>query len=95
MERAARKRKRAVKEEIEEEVPPPQPTEQEVDEFFTILRRMRVAVKYFKNGGASYNSNAAESAPGPAVLAEVAEGGGRAERRGFDLNSVPDAESNS
>ncbi|KAI8528693.1 hypothetical protein RHMOL_Rhmol12G0167600 [Rhododendron molle] len=27
------------------------PTDEEVDEFFAILRRMQVAVKYFKKGG--------------------------------------------
>ncbi|KZV16016.1 hypothetical protein F511_14382 [Dorcoceras hygrometricum] len=86
---AERKRKRAVKEEEEEPPPPPQPTEEEVDEFFAILKRMRVAVKYFKNVGAS-SSNVSP------VLAAAGEAGGRkAERRGLDLNSVPDSESNS
>ncbi|KAK4436943.1 hypothetical protein Salat_0028200 [Sesamum alatum] len=68
------------------------PTEEEVEEFFAILRRMRVAVKYFKkdasnskDGGYRAQNQTAEAA---------ADGGKRpvAENSGLDLNAVPEAE---
>ncbi|XP_058192195.1 protein NIM1-INTERACTING 2-like [Rhododendron vialii] len=85
------------------------PTDEEVDEFFAILRRMQVAVKYFKKGGR--NAAAGRKWTGrwateleAEVLAGV-NGGKAAEERSacgvqkkngaLDLNAVPEAESNS
>ncbi|XP_052175886.1 uncharacterized protein LOC127790411 [Diospyros lotus] len=68
------------------------PTEEEVDEFFAILRRMHEAVTYFKNGksgGASLlGSLEAE------VLSDVNEvkAAEEAEMGVFDLNVAPAAE---
>ncbi|KAG5522606.1 hypothetical protein RHGRI_034682 [Rhododendron griersonianum] len=84
------------------------PTDEEVDEFFAILRRMQVAVKYFKKGGG--NAAAGRKWTGrwateleAEVLAGV-NGGKAAEERSacgvqqkkngaLDLNAVPEAES--
>lgn len=56
------KKKEAVEEVEEDEVAvaaaaaEPQPSDEEVEEFYTILRRMRVAIEYFEKSG-SYNGN--------------------------------------
>ncbi|TKY44701.1 hypothetical protein E2542_SST30979 [Spatholobus suberectus] len=74
------------------------PTEEEVEEFFAILRRMRVAVKYFddKSGGREWR----EALETPAVAVDHghdgAEDDGKPEKKGgegivnggFDLNAV-------
>ncbi|KAL8132607.1 hypothetical protein AgCh_008186 [Apium graveolens] len=77
----------------------PQPTEEEVDEFFTILNRMRVTVKYFKNNRSS-NTNTEGDIIIPTVeLPELHEAkvDVKAGEDNFvlDLNSMPDGESNS
>lgn len=86
----------------------PQPSEEEVEEFFTILRRMNVAVKYFEktgtsisdvNGGVdglSNNLKAFEKA-GTTVVDSVKideeKSLGIGNGRGLDLNAIPEAES--
>ncbi|KAI3463856.1 hypothetical protein Pfo_020519 [Paulownia fortunei] len=65
------------------EVSPP-PSEEEVDEFFAILRRMRVAVKYFEKRSSNCEG-------GDGGLQAAADGGG--ERAALDLNAVPEPES--
>lgn len=109
-----KKRKRAEddgrRKEMREAEAEAMPTDEEVDEFFAILRRMQVAVKYFKKGGG--NAAAGRKWTGRAwateleaeVLAGV-NGGKAAEERSacgvqkkngaLDLNAVPEAESNS
>ncbi|KAL2242985.1 uncharacterized protein LOC105158035 [Sesamum indicum] len=83
---------RTKQEEQAEEVVEPPPTEEEVEEFFAILRRMRVAVKYFKKD-ASNSKDGGDRAQNQAV--DGAELGGKrvAENIGLDLNAVPAAES--
>ncbi|XAR51284.1 hypothetical protein NMG60_11005878 [Bertholletia excelsa] len=70
----------------------PTATDEEVDEFFTILRRIQVAVKYFSksNGDAKgdCNRDGREKLPDRDV-----EGEGVRENGAFDLNAMPDAES--
>ncbi|KAE9463952.1 hypothetical protein C3L33_04197, partial [Rhododendron williamsianum] len=61
------------------------PTDEEVDEFFAILRRMQVAVKYFKKGG---GNAAAGQERSPCGVQQKKNGA-------LDLNAVPEAESNS
>nr|KYP69683.1 hypothetical protein KK1_008883 [Cajanus cajan] len=76
------------------------PTEEEVEEFFAILRRMRVAVKYFddKRGGREWRE-ALETAELPVDHAVAGEGEDhyhKAEKKGgegivnegFDLNAA-------
>ncbi|KAH6799144.1 hypothetical protein C2S51_035628 [Perilla frutescens var. frutescens] len=70
----------------------PPPTEEEVEEFFAILRRMRVAVKYFeKEAFDSTKSGAYET---QSSAAAEADGGGGKVKGGLelDLNAVPEAE---
>ncbi|KAI3454903.1 hypothetical protein Pfo_011566 [Paulownia fortunei] len=75
----------------------PSPTEEEVEEFFAILRRMRVAVKYFEKS--AFNSKGVGDGPqDPTAVAAAADGvkvGGKrvVENSGLDLNAVPEAES--
>lgn len=69
----------------------PPPTEEEVDEFFAILRRMRVAVKYFQKEALNGKSGGNEPQSSTAVEAAVEDGGKRV--AGLDLNAVPEAES--
>ncbi|EYU19012.1 hypothetical protein ABFS82_09G055200 [Erythranthe guttata] len=82
----------------------PSPMDEEVDEFFAILRRMRVAAKYFQNRD-DFNSNAGGGGgDGPQDLTTAVEaaavdgsyckeaGGGIkrvVEDCGLDLNRVP------
>ncbi|PHU24329.1 hypothetical protein BC332_09436 [Capsicum chinense] len=56
--------------------PLPAPSEAEVDEFFAILRRMNVAVKYLQKN---------------AQIDDVAEAGGQ-KRVDLDLNTLPESE---
>ncbi|KAL7223254.1 hypothetical protein ACSBR1_024836 [Camellia fascicularis] len=82
------------------------PTEEEVEEFFAILRRMHVAVKYFENSGGD-GVRKVKGRWGEALEAEViaaADGvkaaeesvvNGVRENGVLDLNAVPEAESNS
>lgn len=69
----------------------PPPTEEEVDEFFAILRRMRVAVKYFQKEALNGKSGSNEPQSSTAVEAAAEDGGKRV--AGLDLNAVPEAES--
>ncbi|KAL3529335.1 hypothetical protein ACH5RR_008657 [Cinchona calisaya] len=68
-----------------------QPSEEEVEEFFTILRKMHVAVKYFEKGRSNI-SNVNEVNGG---VDGVKIGGGKrdvvVENGGLDLNAVPEA----
>ncbi|XP_059661644.1 uncharacterized protein LOC132307797 [Cornus florida] len=83
----------------------PPPTEEEVEEFFAILRRMRVAVNYFQSNGDGRKltegwGTAVETTEVLQVVDDVkAEektvDGVEAENVVFDLNAVPEAESNS
>ncbi|XP_011096990.2 protein NIM1-INTERACTING 2 [Sesamum indicum] len=63
------------------------PTEEEVEEFFAILRRMHVAVKYFQKG-----VSIGDELPSAAGYRRRSN---RAENGGLDLNAVPEPESNS
>ncbi|KAH7857753.1 hypothetical protein Vadar_016146 [Vaccinium darrowii] len=90
--------------EIEAEAVPP--TDEEVDEFFAILRRMYVAIKYFEKGRSS--NAAGRKLTGrwaTALEAEVLAGVngvkaaeesvcGVRKNGALDLNAVPEAESN-
>ncbi|KAL8509921.1 hypothetical protein ACS0TY_016949 [Phlomoides rotata] len=78
-------------EEVVAEAAPP-PTEEEVDEFFAILRRMRVAVKYFEKEGINSKVAGGETLPTVEVAADA---GGKTVvmNGGLDLNAVPEAES--
>ncbi|KAK1404291.1 hypothetical protein POM88_003896 [Heracleum sosnowskyi] len=77
----------------------PQPTEEEVDEFFTILNRMRVTVKYFKNNRSSNTNNEGDAIiPGvelPELHGSKADVKVGADNFVLDLNSLPDGENNS
>ncbi|KAK4426894.1 hypothetical protein Salat_1458200 [Sesamum alatum] len=66
------------------------PTEEEVEEFFAILRRMHVAVKYFQKGA----SNGEGGSGGLPAAAGYRRPSKRAENGGLDLNAVPEPESN-
>ncbi|CAL5374326.1 unnamed protein product [Camellia sinensis] len=82
------------------------PTEEEVEEFFAILRRMHVAVKYFENSGgdgvrkvkgrwgAALEAEVKAAADGVKAAEESVVNGVR-ENGVLDLNAVPEAESNS
>ncbi|KAI3793426.1 hypothetical protein L1987_36045 [Smallanthus sonchifolius] len=98
MERDQRKRSRAVdgsgggerkKEKGKDPVVVPPPTEDEVDEFFAILRRMREAVKYFEK-----DKDVVAKASDPSREAEADDGKVCVEKRTevalLDLNTVPD-----
>ncbi|MCD7451803.1 hypothetical protein HAX54_013452 [Datura stramonium] len=89
----------AVKEEEEEEtVVLPPPSEAEVDEFFAILRRMHVAVKYLQRSAqilpANVNVHGSKLTASPAGANGVAAGQKKAQRIvrkvGLDLNTLPD-----
>jgi len=99
-ERVKKKRLKGEEEEEEDDVP----TEEEVDEFFAILRRMRVAVKYFDHkgrGGREWRQalETAELAVDHAGEADGAQEGGDGNPKnkggevanvieGFDLNAA-------
>ncbi|KAL7139420.1 hypothetical protein ABFS83_09G049300 [Erythranthe nasuta] len=71
----------------------PSPTEEEVDEFFTILRRLRLAANYFHKGNFNTKdggSNGRHLDPPISV-----DGSKAAAKTGLDLNAVPEAEINS
>ncbi|KAL3512258.1 hypothetical protein ACH5RR_024975 [Cinchona calisaya] len=79
-----------------------QPSEEEVEEFFTILRRMQVAVKYFEKTGSNINELNGDVGRETTQFAEdggvdgVKIGGKRdvvVENGGLDLNVVPEPES--
>ncbi|KAL1819407.1 hypothetical protein ACET3Z_014276 [Daucus carota] len=72
------------------------PTEEEVDEFFTILNRMRVTVKYLKNNK-SVNTNNDGDVILPATELPVLHEAKVEDKVGdanlvLDLNSLPDGE---
>lgn len=83
----------------------PQPSEEEVEEFFTILRRMHVAVKYFEKTGTSIrdvnsgnghglrNNNIMEKKATAVVEIDEKKSLGIGNAGGLDLNSIPEAES--
>lgn len=99
-----RKKKRVTKEDEEKESHKSVPTEEEVEEFYTILKRMKVAVKYFDDKGKG-GSEWRKTLEKPAELA-VAHGGENISavkaggevvsiKHGFDLNAVaPEAAEN-
>ncbi|KAL8042423.1 hypothetical protein ABFX02_09G049700 [Erythranthe guttata] len=72
----------------------PSPTEEEVDEFFSILRRMRLAANYFHKG--NFNSTKDGASNGrhqdPTISVDGSKAGAGS---GLDLNAVPEAEINS
>ncbi|XAR63902.1 hypothetical protein NMG60_11024047 [Bertholletia excelsa] len=85
------------------------PTEEEVDEFFAILRRMHVAVKYFDKNKSDGNRDGRKltgrwsTASGLEAQSKAGVDGVKAEEDGvnrvhknvaLDLNAVPEAESN-
>lgn len=75
----------------------PPPTEEEVDEFFTILNRMRATVKYFKNSKSSNTNKVGSSmfpaleipAPPEDVAVDVKVTDNNCV---LDLNSIPDGD---
>ncbi|CAI9113585.1 OLC1v1014214C1 [Oldenlandia corymbosa var. corymbosa] len=83
---------------------PVQPSEEEVEEFFTILRRMNVAIKYFDKGGTGRGGVNANGDGGKRMGPEIsqveglkigrerkiAENGGP--KIGLDLNLMPESE---
>lgn len=75
----------------------PQPTEEEVDEFFTILNRMRVTVKYLKDNRSSNINNEGDIIIPTVELPELHEAkvDVKVNEDNFvlDLNSIPDGES--
>lgn len=84
--------------EAEDEVA--QPSEEEVEEFFTILRRMHVAVKYFEKAGSNINEVNGDGRKVKELAEDGVNGvqiGGKRERvvenGGLDLNVIPEAES--
>ncbi|CAI9773728.1 unnamed protein product [Fraxinus pennsylvanica] len=87
-----------VLEEKEVAVAPP-PTEAEVDEFFAILKRMRVAIRYFENTSARNNSSHS-SGQEQKLAASVEEVNGdkvgekNVKNGGIDLNTIPEPENN-
>ncbi|KAL7152990.1 hypothetical protein ABFS83_04G135700 [Erythranthe nasuta] len=88
-----RKRKRGEKGEAvrrskgKAELAPP-PTEEEVDEFFIILRRVRVAVNYFANRSSDSESGA-NGLKEEASAFDAAAAGKRVDNFALDLNVVP------
>ncbi|EYU21082.1 hypothetical protein ABFS82_04G138500 [Erythranthe guttata] len=69
--------------------PPPPPTEEEVDEFFIILRRVRVAVKYFANRSSDSESGANGLKEDASAFDAAAAAGKRVDNFALDLNVVP------
>ncbi|KAL8124135.1 hypothetical protein AgCh_011950 [Apium graveolens] len=75
----------------------PPPTEEEVDEFFTILNRMRATVKYFKNNKTTNTNKVGNSmfsaleipAPPEDVMVDVKVTDNNCV---LDLNSIPDGD---
>lgn len=82
----------------EEAVVLPPPSEAEVDEFFAILRRMHVAVKYLQRNAQirpeNVNAHGSKLAVPPAGVNGVAAGQKKAQgivrKVGLDLNTLPD-----
>ncbi|OIT04552.1 PREDICTED: protein NIM1-INTERACTING 2-like [Nicotiana attenuata] len=90
----------AVKQEEEEEetVVLPPPSEAEVDEFFTILRRMHVAVKYLQKNSQivpNVNVHGGKLTASPAGMNSTVVAGQRrtqgiVRKGGLDLNALPE-----
>ncbi|KAL7099046.1 hypothetical protein ACP275_09G057600 [Erythranthe tilingii] len=70
----------------------PSPTEEEVDEFFTILRRMRLAANYFQKGNFNTKDGGSNGRQDPTIAVDGSKSGAKT---GLDLNAVPEAEINS
>lgn len=94
-----RRRKEESEAAAEEETAQAQPTEEEVEEFFSILRRMNVAVRYFEKSGGSVGNVNGDGRKMTALEGTIADGvkieGARKAgvgRTGLDLNEVPEAE---
>lgn len=96
-----RRRKDGDDEVAEVETAAAQPSEEEVEEFFTILRRMRVAVKYFEKSGSKITDIDEVNGDGGKMTELRAEEGvhgvkvgGKRDVNGvgLDLNAVPEAE---
>ncbi|KAI8528692.1 hypothetical protein RHMOL_Rhmol12G0167500 [Rhododendron molle] len=103
-----RRKEREAKAEAAAAAAEPMPTDEEVDEFFAILRRMHVAAKYFEKGRGNSAGRKLTGRWATALEAEVLAGvngavkaaeesacGARKNRAALDLNAVPEAESNS
>ncbi|CDO98438.1 unnamed protein product [Coffea canephora] len=100
-ERRKKRRKDVEDEVVEAETAAAQPSEEEVEEFFTILRRMHVAVKYFEKSGSNstyidvVNGDGGKMTESPAEegVQGVKIGGKRdVNGVGLDLNAVPEAD---
>ncbi|EYU45449.1 hypothetical protein ABFS82_09G052100 [Erythranthe guttata] len=70
----------------------PSPTEEEVDEFFSILRRMRLAANYFHKGNFSTKDGGSNGRQDTPI---AVDGSKSVAGTGLDLNAVPEAEINS
>lgn len=76
----------------------PPPTEEEVDEFFTILNRMRATIKYLKSNKSTNTNKVGDTnfpaleipAPPEGVMADVKVTDNNCV---LDLNSIPDGDS--
>ncbi|KAL5079621.1 hypothetical protein RYX36_008042 [Vicia faba] len=97
MEIEKRKKKRVTKEDEEKEENSGVPTEEEVEEFYTILKRMKVAVKYFDDKGKAGRdwrktlekpAELAVSYGGENIAAVKSGGEVLTINHGFDLNAV-------
>ncbi|KAL2539456.1 Uncharacterized protein Adt_00434 [Abeliophyllum distichum] len=95
------KEKGVVKEEAEENeaVVAPPPTEAEVEEFFAILKRMHVAIRYFEKGSAQNNSSNSSgqdqkltASEGEVIGVKVGEKKVDNHNGGLDLNTIPEPE---
>ncbi|CAI9756080.1 unnamed protein product [Fraxinus pennsylvanica] len=96
------KKVKAVKDESSETVAP---EDDEVEEFFAILRRIQVAVKYFKNRNGKIDLELTPAAWSPTFKREdfeelkkekqsVVENQNQNQNAGLDLNSDPAADQN-
>lgn len=77
-------------------VAPPQPGDEEVDEFFTMLKRVQVAIKYFQRRDNVGGQSTAKSTWNPSFQREDFDGvksdpecSREYGKGGFDLNSDP------
>lgn len=67
---------------------PPLPGDEEVEEFFAILKRIQVATRYFQRRGNVGGDLTAKSPWNPSFQREDFDGV-KTESKGFDLNSDP------
>ncbi|CAA3012988.1 Hypothetical predicted protein [Olea europaea subsp. europaea] len=95
------KEKVVVKEEEEEkeDAVAQSPTEAEVDEFFAILKRIQVAIRYFEKTSAQNNSSHSSGHAQKLTASEeevngVKVGEKKVENSGLDLNTIPEPDAN-